>query len=152
MPSAKKSKTKSKSNPSLRQTGFGVQSLPTLHASFVIEEGLTLSHVFDAACEDALIVVDTDRLDTAAGSMSKFHDVLTMLQTPGKVVEGWPTPLKGGLLRMNNVGVVVRDAQGERVWPPPRTLPTLYAPVNNHGMYAAIGPDVVARLCVDVNS
>ena len=127
--------------------------LPIVRGGFVVEDGLTLTDVFEMAHvskDDALVVIDTDRADTVADSVKKFQFVHRLANTPGTVIEGFPTPLKNAVVRMVDVGVVIRNTDGARVYAPSnkRHLPTLYAPTNSDGCFAAFGPEIVARLAV----
>ena len=132
-----------------------IGSIGETFVCFVVEEGLTLASLFDSVgvgITGAMTVIDTDCLDTATGSFVKFQKVLSMLQSPGTVVEGQPTPLTGAVLRMSGVGIVIRNTDGVRVWPAPGSLPTIYAPTNGHDIYAALAPDLVARFRMSPNN
>ena len=122
---------------------------------FVVVPGLTLDDVFDLVRADSInnnndeepiVVLDVERTDTATESIGKFMRALHMAQTPGVNLEGRVAPIRNGLVRMQDVGVVIRDAQGVRVHAPPGTprLPTLYAPTNGNGIFVAFGRTLVA--------
>ena len=118
-----------------------------VHCGFVVEEGLTLTDVFDLADVDRLrVMVDIDRCDTADESTQTFHLMLFKMHEALKRQCG--THPKGVVLRMRDVGVVLRNKDGERVWAPEgeNPLPTLYAPINTGSMFASFGPNVVAVL------
>ena len=122
---------------------------------FVFQPGLTIDDVFGLVHADTnndddgepIVVLDVERADSATGSIDKFMRALHMAQTPGAIIDGRVSPIRNGVVRMKDVGVVVRDAQGVRLHAPPGTprLPTLYAPTNGSGVFAAFGGALVAK-------
>lgn len=140
--------TSGKKTPKARRTSGERPEPPArqrVYGGFVVEEGLTLTDVFDSADADLFcLMLDIDRCDTAAASTQKFQLILCDLHEALKRRCG--THPKGAVLRMTNVGVVLRNEDGERVWAPEgeKPLPTLYAPINTGHMFASFGPNVVA--------
>lgn len=140
----------------LRWSVPAARATPTIATGgFVVEPQLTLDAVIGQACahtQGATIVgLDVERVDTAAESVHKFLRALRQAQTPGETINGMKAPIRNGLVRMQHVGVVVRNAAGGRVQAPPGVprLPTLYAPVNGDDVFAAFGSEVVARMHVE---
>ena len=143
--------TSSKKTPKARRRPSGERPQPPaqqrVRGGFVVEEGLTLADVFDSTDANRLcVIVDIDRCDTAAASTQTFHLMLCEMHDALKRRCG--THPKGAVLRMTDVGVVLRNGDGERVWAPEgeHPLPTLYAPIDTGYMFASFGHSVVARL------
>ena len=115
MPNQKKSNNKKKT-VKLPETqtviDIAIDLVPRFFGRFIVEDGLTMTDIFDRACEDApqCVVIDVEREDTAAGSISKFRRAFELSKKPGLSFEGWATPVAGGILRMKDVGVVIRNA------------------------------------------
>jgi len=109
---------------------------------FVITDSVTRSSlVHNAMADGQLVIVQVDREQTVVASIEKFLKAVNMLQEPGHVVEGRSTPIKKGLVLMQNVGVVVRDAAGERVQGSGN--PALYVALDDPDrMYAVVGDRV----------
>lgn len=130
---------------------------PQVSSGYVYEEGLTLADVLGMAAarvehepdsdepQTPLMVVEVEREDTADESINKFMYAVHSCETPGCVIGGAKTPLKHAVVKMVNVGVVVRKGNGERMYHESGN-PTLYAPSNTKHLFAAFAPDVVARL------
>ena len=113
-------------------------------AGFVVEPMLTLADVAKSAGVGRQpVIVDVNRLDSAAASTAAFQTMLASLMEEFEQRASRPMAV---LLRMANVGVVIRDERGVRVRAPPGVapLPTLYAPLSTGRIYAAFGPDLVA--------
>tara|TARA_X000000368_G_C22551054_1_gene502143 strand:- start:48 stop:497 length:450 start_codon:yes stop_codon:yes gene_type:complete len=141
MPSSKKRPKRSRRSSDERAEPPAPQRV---HGTFVVEEGLTLADVFDP--NDRLgVVIDIDRRDTAAESVQVFVTMLQGLHDSFERRRGMRRT--GAVLRMADVGVVLRNKDGVRVWAPEgeSPLPTLYARIQDGAMFASFGPNVVAR-------
>ena len=117
-----------------------------VRCGFVVEEGLTLADVVGSTDANRLcVIVDIDRRDTAAESTQMFHLMLCDMHDALKRRCGTRA---APVLRMADVGVVLRNGDGERVWAPEgeHPLPTLYARIDTGYMFASFGHSVVARL------
>ena len=73
------------------------------------------SLVHNAMSDGELVIIKVDREATAVASLDKFVRAVEIVQQHGHVVQGRSTPIKRGLVVMQDVGVVVRDEDGMRV-------------------------------------
>ena len=112
--------------------------------TFVVDPGLKLGDLVSR--RRLATIIDLDRCETAAGSVEVFQTMLFSLHDELRRRRG--AQRSGAMLRMADVGVVVRDRTGARVWAPEGepSLPTLYACVDTKCMFACYGQTVVAPL------
>ena len=98
-----------------------------------------------------IVYVDVSREETAEESLRAFFKAVTVMHTPGIEMEGMITPIDGALLRMRNVGVVLRHPSGKRARTPnPTELPTIYYSTKNTGRLIATFGKHVAEAQVKV--
>ena len=108
--------TSSKKTPKARRRPSGERPQPPaqqrVRGGFVVVEGLTLADVFDSTDANRLcVIVDIDRCDTAAASTQTFH--LMLCEMHDALKRRCDTHPKGAVLRMTDVGVVLRNGDGE---------------------------------------
>jgi hypothetical protein len=140
----------------LRWMTAEMAALPIPEGCFLVQDTMTVRHIYRIASmyvepeerTKGVAKLEVEREETDAESVQKFMQTLDYVETAGNEVNGRPTPIMPAVLYMQNVGIVVRNAQGGRVIPPSGTPqnPTLYAPVGGVHVYAAFGPNIVARL------
>lgn len=99
--------------------------------------------------DNQLIIIEVDREDSAAESVTKFSRAINTLTTPGNSIGEFVTPVDGGLLKMDNVGVVLRHPSGKRAkcgCPRRDCLPSLhFTPRSPDVLYATLGPHVAKK-------
>jgi hypothetical protein len=69
-----------------------------------------------ATGKDKLVIIQTDRRDTAKESIDAFVRTVDIVMSSGNMIQGHETPIDGALVMMKEVGVVLRDKNGKRVW------------------------------------
>ena len=122
------------SPPTAAPASTGISSPPP---GYVVDPQLTLGDVLKRAQgEGDLRVFDVPRMDTALESVGRFHRAVEQCAAAGAAA--------GVLVTMAGVGIVVRNAAGERVrgrgGPP-----TLYvAMAEPNVLYAVLDDEVVA--------
>ena len=85
-------------------------------AGFVVDSTIDRDTFQDSVLGDAdTVVVEIERRDTAAESVSAFTRSVNMLSKPGVRLEnGQLTPVKGLVVVMCDVGVIIRHTDGSR--------------------------------------
>tara|TARA_R110002072_G_scaffold302575_1_gene486376 strand:- start:239 stop:598 length:360 start_codon:yes stop_codon:yes gene_type:complete len=112
---------------------------------FVLDDTLVKNEIVRGAMTDnTLVVIEVERRPTAAESITAFMNSVSICGTPGTVVEGRPTPVRGGLVKMENVGAVIRDSDGRRVNTDQNV--TLLCALNDADTIYACYGDVVGRV------